>query len=177
MEAIRLLAQKGALPLLKTLQAYPKRQFSINELAKTSHVPFATAWNLVDKFGKANIVQVRLVGRTRAVEYKDSPFSRLISRMLELNSSPQRLSLPELRRILKTRRGIKEAYLFGSVASGKEKLESDIDVAILTARAVDMPGLMSSMLENYGVKVVPLTFKSREKFNSFLSDKKKVRLV
>ncbi len=177
MEAIQLLAQKGARSLLETLQTYPNRQFSINELSKTSQLPFTTTWKLVDKFEKAQIIYVRLIGRTRAVEYKESPFSKLVIRILDLSTSPQGLSISDLKRILRAKHEIKEAYLFGSVAANKEKLESDIDVAILAGRSIDAPSMMSTMQEKYGVKVVPLVFRSKEEFSSFLAEKKKVKLV
>ncbi len=177
MEAVELLAKTGARPLLETLQAYPRRQFSINELSKTSHVSFATAWNLVGQFEKAQFVDVKLIGKTRAVQYKESPFSRRAAEIMQLSTTPQRLSLDALKRALKAERGINEAYLFGSVATGKEKLESDIDVAILAQKAVDGTKLMSAMSDQYGVNVVPLVFRSKKEFDAFLSDKKKVKLA
>ncbi len=177
METVELLAFKGARPLLETLLAYPKRQFSINELSKTSHLPFTSTWKLVNKFEKAQIVDVTLIGKSRAVEYKESPFSMLAARIMQLSTTPQRLSLDALKAALKARSEIKEAYLFGSVAANKEKLESDIDVAILATRSVDAPALMTAMADRYGVNVVPLVFKSKKEFDNFLKDKKKVKLA
>jgi predicted nucleotidyltransferase len=177
MEAFELLTYKGARQLFETLQRHRDRQFSINELSKTAKLPFTTTWKLVQKFERAQIVSVTLVGKSRAVKYVESPFSKLIEKMLMLSKSPQQLSLPELKRIIRAKEGVAEGYLFGSVARNEEKLESDIDVALLVKRKIDVNSLMSDMYGKYGVKVVPITFDSKDEFDDFLKDKKKVVLL
>lgn len=177
MDAVELLSYTGARELFKTLRAYPKRQFTINELSKTASLPFTTTWKLVQKFELAQIVEVSTIGKSRAVRYKKSPYSETISGILKMSASPQALALPELKRVLKAKEGIREAYLFGSVALKKEKLESDIDIAMLTKKKIDALSLISTIYEKYGVKVVPLDFASKDEFEDFLRDKKKVRLV
>ncbi|MFA6328623.1 MAG: nucleotidyltransferase domain-containing protein [Candidatus Micrarchaeia archaeon] len=177
MEAFELLTYKGARQLFGTLRAFPQRQFTINELAKTARLPFTTTWKLVQKFERASIVEVALVGKSRAVKYRKSPFSGVIEGILRLSVSHQALSIPALRRLLKAKTGISSAYLFGSVASGQERLESDVDVALLIKRKIDTSSFMSGIYEKYGVKVVPVMFDSKDEFNDFLDGKKKVRLV
>ncbi len=177
MDAVELLSYSGARELFLTLRAYPKRQFTINELSKTARLPFTTTWKLVRKFELAQIVEVSTIGKSRAVGYKESPYSKLVSDILKMSVSPQTLALPELKRILRAKKGVLEAYLFGSVALKKEKLESDIDIALLTSKKVDLPSLISVIYEQYGVKTVPLEFDSKEEFEDFLRDKKKVRLL
>src|SRR3989338_2031217 len=178
MEAFELLTYNGARQLFETLRYYPKRQFSINELAKTAKLPFTTTWKLIQKFERAQIVDVVLIGKSRAVQYKErSPFSQLILKILALSKSPQALSIPELKRLLRAKEEIARAYLFGSVARNQEKLESDVDIALFVKKKIDTSSFVSSIYEKYGVKVVPITFDSREEFDDFLKDKKKVRLV
>jgi len=177
MEAFELLSHKGARQLFVTLRSYPRRQFSISELAKTAALPFTTTWKLVQKFERAQVVEVALIGKSRAVKYHQGPFSNLLGRILGLSASPQALSLPELKRILRAKDGVAEAYLFGSVAQKKERLDSDVDVALLLKRRIDASSFMSSIYEKYKVKAVPLLFYSKEEFDDFLKGKKKVRLV
>lgn len=177
MEVFELLTYKGARELFETLRAFPRRQFTINELAKTAELPFTTTWKLVQKFERANLVEVAAIGKSRAVKYRESPYSKLVSNILRMSMSPQALALPQLKRILRAKQGVQEAYLFGSVALKKETLESDIDVALLVSQRIDIPTLISSIYEKYGVKLVPLTFESREELGDFLQNKKKVRLV
>jgi len=177
MEAFELLTYKGARQLFGTLRAYPQRQFSINELAKTAKLPFTTTWKLVQKFERASIVDVALVGKSRAVKYRKSPFSGVMESILQMSVSHQALSIPELKRLLRAKHGISLAYLFGSVASGQERLESDVDVALLLKRRIDTSSFMSGIYEKYGVKVVPIMFDSKDEVEDFLKGKKKVRLV
>lgn len=176
-DAVELLAFKGSRKLFETLQAHPKRQFSINELSKASGIPFATCWKLIWMFEKAQVIGVATIGKSRAVSYKESPFSLLVAKILQISASVQAISLPGLKRELKAKKGLKEAYLFGSVATGKETLESDIDVALLVENKIDLPSLVSSMREKYGVNLMPLEFRSKSELDDFLVGKKKVQLV
>ncbi len=73
-------------------------------------------------------------------------------------------------------RKVRQAFLFGSVAQGKEKPESDVDLALLTAPGFDANGLVYTAYEKYGAKVVPLTFSSESKLNAFLKGKQAERL-
>ncbi|MFH1107221.1 MAG: nucleotidyltransferase domain-containing protein [Candidatus Micrarchaeota archaeon] len=177
MDTLMLLSYAGAREVFATLRAYPKRQFTINELAKAAGVPFTTAWKIVAKFELAQLVEVAAIGRSRAVRCKESPYSRRVLEILRLSESHQALALSELKRILKAKKGVQKAYLFGSVALRKERLESDVDIALLVKGKVDLPSLMSAVYEKYGVKVMPLAFDVKHEFEDFLSDKKKVRLV
>ena len=177
MEAFELLKYRGADQLFECLSGQPKRVFTINELSKVAGLPFTTTWKLVKKFEMAGIVETTLVGKARTVRYKESKFSNLIKNILRMSTSPQRLSLKELKKIIKSKKQIKQAYLFGSLAEGKEKLESDIDLALLIKKRMDLHPLISEMYKKYAVRVVPLIFDSAEEFKDFLKDKKKVRLI
>lgn len=176
MDAIEIFTHRGARELFQTLKSYPARQFSINELSKTARLPFSSTWLLVKKFEKAQIVEVVLIGKSQAVKYKDSPFSKIMTEILKISTSPQALSIPELKRILGEKEQVKEAFLFGSVASRQEKLESDVDVALRVTKRIDITSFMSYMNEKYGVKIMPLTFESKDEFEDFLKDKKTVKL-
>lgn len=177
MEAYELLAYKGAKDLFNTLTSFPNRQFSINELAKTAGIPFTSAWKLVQKFERAQVVDTVIIGKSRAVRYRDSPFSQILKSVADTSTSTQALSLKELKRILDGKKEIESAYLFGSVAKKAETLESDIDVALLLSKRMDVLSMMSSMQEKYGVKLVPLVFYSKDEFEDFLKGKEKVRLI
>lgn len=177
MEAYELLAYKGAKVLFKTLASFPNRQFSINELAKTANLPFTSTWKLVQKFERAQVVETVIIGKSRAVRYKGSPFSQILKGVVDASTSTQALSLPELKRILNAKKEIISAYLFGSVAKKSETLESDIDAALLLSKRIDVLSMISSMQEKYGVKLVPLVFYSKEEFDDFLKGKEKVKLA
>jgi predicted nucleotidyltransferase len=177
MDAVELLSYKGSRKLFETLHGYPKRQFSINELSKAAGVPFATCWKLVWMFEKAQVATVATIGKSRAVSYNESPFSALVAKILRMSASVQSISVPGLKRKLKAKKGVREAYLFGSVVTGNETLESDVDVALLAENKLDLPSLITEMREKYGVNLMPLEFRSKAELDDFLSKKKKVRLV
>ena len=85
-DALELLSYKGSRKLFETLQAHPKRQFSINELSKASGIPFATCWKLVGMFEKSQVIGVATIGKSRAVSYKESPFSARVAQIIRLTS-------------------------------------------------------------------------------------------
>ena len=172
-----MLTYKGARELFETLLRFKGRQFTINELSKTAKLPFTTTWKLLKKFEMANVVQTKLIGKSRIIEYKEGEFSNLLKEILKISKSQQKLSLKEIKRILKKKKQIKQAYLFGSVAIGEETLESDIDIAMLRTKSFDLHPLLSEMHDKYGVNIIPLTFEDKDEFEDFLKDKKKVRLI
>ena len=176
MEALDLIKQKGARKVLETLLTFKGRQFTINELAKESNVPFVSVWRLVKIWEQAGIVETGVVGRSRIVRFRESEYTKRILELLRLSVSPQAFTAEALRKELK-KKGIKEAYLFGSVAKGKEKLESDVDIAILSVKEFDVNKLVFGIYEKYGTKIIPLTFEDKAELDRFLKDKEGVRIV
>ena len=79
--------------------------------------------------------------------------------------------------VLKELNDVEAVYLFGSVAKGTEKLESDIDLAVLADKGFDADKLMFDTYDRYGTKVIPLLFHDKREFLAFLSDKEKVRIA
>lgn len=176
METIELLARSGSRELFSTLQKFPKRDFSISELARTAGVPFASAWRIIRLWERAGVIETGKLGRSVVVRYHDSPYARSLAQILGASSSPQAFTVARLKRMLKRMKGVKGAYLFGSVARGEEKLSSDIDLAVLAGRGFDAEGLVFKVYEAYGTKVVPLEFGSEKELNEFLKGKGAVRL-
>lgn len=177
MEAVQLVKYRGARKVFETLLKFPKRKFTISELAKTSKIPFASAWRLVKKWEPAGIIECGRVGNSVTVALRESEYARRVADLMELSVSPQAFTAEALKKTLKKMRGFKEAYLFGSVARGEEKLSSDIDIALLVGKEFDSSKLMLDVYEQHGTKVIPLTFSDKKKLLQFLSDKEKVRLA
>jgi len=177
MDCLELFKYKGSKQLFEVLFKYPKREFSINELAKTAGVPFASAWRAVRRFEKAGVVETGKLGGSVVVRFHDSEFTGLIARMLRLSVSPQAFTVKKLKELLGKSPFVKEAFLFGSVARHQEKLQSDIDVAILAGRRFDAESLVFDVYEEYGTKVTPVTFSSKKELHEFLRDKNAVKIV
>ena len=167
-----LFAGKGQMELLQQLLSFPSRQFTIRELAACAKVPYATTWNAVNKWFRAGIVSVSLVGKAKAVTLKNTAYAKQLLRAAE-TPSPQRAALNKLRKLVSHEPLVARAVVFGSVAEGKEKADSDIDLALLTQDASAAKKIAFKAFEKTGVKTVPLVFMNEKKFDAFLGNKKK----
>ncbi|MFH0973353.1 MAG: nucleotidyltransferase domain-containing protein [Candidatus Micrarchaeota archaeon] len=170
-----LVAKRGRQELLKTLLEFPNREFTINELAKTAGVPFASAWRAVREWEQAGFIETRLVGRARLVRLRNKDYA---ARLLQASGFPstQNAALEAVRKELEKEVGVKRAFVFGSVAEGKETPSSDVDLALLVSKRVDAYGLISRVFDATGCRLVPLQFSSARKFADFVSLKRGVNL-
>ena len=175
-EALQLVKYAGSRKLLETLFKYPERQFTINELAKETGVPFASAWRLVKRWEQAGIIDTGRVGKSVTVRLHKSEYLDSVSSLLKLSLSPQAFTVRALKGWLAKERKIREAYLFGSVARGEERLSSDIDIALLVEKGFNTNDLVFDAYEKHGTKVVPLVFSRKEELDEFMSGKKRERL-
>ena len=170
------LSRKRSRELLSPLLEFPKRKFTINELAKYAKVPFGTAWNTIRDWEATGVVQTEKVGRAIAVTLGGGPYLEIVKKMVEMPPSPQRLALPSI--ISRMRGGgVREAYLFGSVAKGTEKPESDIDLAIARAKGFRSEEETLQIHDAFHMKAVFLEFTSAKELKSFLEGKKNERLI
>lgn len=176
METIQLIKYKGSRKLLETLVKYPNRQFTINELAKEAKVPFASAWRLVRKWEPAGMLETGKVGRSVTVRLRRSEYLDSVLSLLKMSMSPQAFTAHALRDLLAKDGGVREAYLFGSVAKGDEKLTSDIDIALLVEKDYDANSIVFGVYEKFGTKVVPITFHDKGEFEVFMAGKNGRRL-
>ena len=177
MDAIDLVKGSGGREVLAVLFRFPERDFTISELGREAGVPFSAARRLVKKWEPAGIVETRLAGRSVLVRLRKTPYAKNIMKLLGLGVSPQAFTVSALRALLAKDKKIKEAHLFGSVASGKETPSSDIDVAILSEKGFDADGLMLRAYKTHGAKLVPIVFTNRRELGEFLKGKKEVKLV
>lgn len=177
MNALHLAKYSGARALLETLSAFPERLFTISELAKTAKVPFASAWRLVRKWEPAGIVETGRVGSGVTVRLKKSAFSDRVVEMVRSSVSPQGFAVGQLKGVLKKTPGVKSAAVFGSVAQGKERLESDIDLAVWADSRFDADALLFEVAQKLGVKVVSLVFARKTEMDEFLEGKEHVKLI
>ncbi len=177
MDAVNLIKYKGAKAVLEALQAYPKRLFTISELAKTAKVPFSSAWRLTRRWEPAGIIESGRIGNSVTIRLRQTPYAGKVVELARLSFSPQAHTAGQLKKILKKTPSVKAAYLFGSVATGKEKPESDIDLAIWAGRRFDADALAMRTLDEFGAKTVPLVFRSEKDLKAFLEGKEHVKLT
>jgi len=176
MEALQLVKYRGSRQVLETLLRFPKRQFTINELAKEAGVPFSSAWRLVRRWEEAGIIETGRVGKSVAVRLHKSEYLDSVASLLKISTSPQAFTARALKSLLAGEKKVKEAYLFGSVARGEEKSSSDIDIALLAEKGFNANDLVFGVYEKYGTKVVPLVFMGKKEIKAFMAGKKGERL-
>lgn len=131
---------KAGTALLRTFCRFPYRGFYPSNLAKESKVSVTHTNRILKILSENNIVSIRKVGRHDI--YKLNLESRLSRELLALFHLERRLEIdPEFRvgleefvRKLKRSLGnhLKSIILFGSVAKGEQRKESDIDIVIIT---------------------------------------------
>lgn len=174
---MQLVKYKGSKALLETLVAFPERLFTISELAKVAKVPFSSAWRLVKKWEPAGIIQTGRIGGSVTVKLKKSEYADRVIELMRLSVSPQGFTVERLEEALRKTPGLKEAFLFGSVAKGQEKLDSDIDLAVWADGRFDADALVFQIAEKFGTKVVPLVFAKKSEIDAFLEGKEHVRIA
>jgi len=175
MEGIELIRGSGRPELLRMLLKYPGREFTIRELAINAKVPYGTTWYAIKDWTVARIVEIGLVGRARTVRLKNIDYAKRLAKLLEF-PSPHKSALGKIKKELADIREVKEAYLFGSVAKGTEVASSDIDLALLVSKELDLHRLMSTSYDKLGVVIIPLQFTNRNEFDNFLKQKEKMKL-
>jgi len=176
MEILELFKSKCAKSIFEVLLEFPKREFTIRELAREANAPFSSTRRLIEMWERVGIIETSKLGRNKVIRFHKSKFTNLISKILKMSISPQKFTVKELKVILKKDSKIKNAYLFGSTAKGKETLVSDIDLAILASVDYNPDNLMSDIAKKYGTKIVPILFNNEKELNKFLENKEKVKL-
>ncbi len=175
LQILRTVMASGRRGLLETLVEFPAREFTISELARVSKVPFANAWRAVREWEQSGLVESRLVGRARVVKLANKNYA---AKLLGAASVPsmQKDSVSTLRELLKKLPQVKKAFLFGSVAEGRESMQSDVDAALLVSKEFDAALLMQKFLMDTSCKLMPLQFTSARELEAFLKGKKTVQL-
>lgn len=176
MDAIGILSYSGAAQAFRVLLECPKRQFSIRELAREAKAPFSSVLRAVRLMERAGLLEMGKVGRSRVVRLHPSEYTEMAAGMVGAGVSPQRFAVEKLKRMLMRDARVKEAWLFGSVARGEERPESDIDVALLAGKGYRGEELLLKMLDKHGAKVIPLVFGTKGELEGFLLGKERIKL-
>ena len=124
------LARRGRVEIIRTLKSFPGRDFTINELARTAHLPTMTAWRTVRDLKKSGFVRARKVGNSVVVSMTED---RERLRVLKLipDTDPQRVAAVTYSRLLATKGWVAECRLFGSIGRGEHSPGDEVDVAVI----------------------------------------------
>jgi predicted nucleotidyltransferase len=168
-ELIAVLAKKGRIELIRTLKAFPERDFTINELAKVSGVPTMTTWRAVKELKKSGFVRTRKVGNAVSVTMTDDR-EKLRTIRLVPETDPQRSAAIHFAKKLSQNDWVDECRLFGSIGRGEHAPGDDVDVAVIYSddsvtaeQAKDRANEYAKQVKSEtNVGVVPLCISSKE---------------
>jgi predicted nucleotidyltransferase len=168
-EVLRTLAKSGRIDLIRTLKAYPDRDFTVNELARTARVPTMTAWRAVKELKRAGLVKTRKVGNATSVKITDDRERLRTLRMIP-ETDPQRDAALDFASRLGESPWLRECRLFGSIGRGEHSPGEEVDVAVVyDDQAVNEPeakeaasALAKSVMAETNVTIVPFTIALKE---------------
>jgi predicted nucleotidyltransferase len=166
-----IVATRSRLAVLRTLVQFPRKEFTGRELARLSHVALAPAQEALEGLHLAGIVERRTVGPShqwRVVE--DNVLWPELKGLFHAERSIFSALLDDLRTAL-PEGSIRRAIIFGSVATGQERADSDVDLYLEVeddagARRVEtvLEKLGPRIGRRFGVRLSPLvTTSSRRK--------------
>ena len=127
---LSVLGKSGRVKILETLYRFPKRAFTINELARESAVPVMTCWRSVKEFEDLEIVKIETIGKAFAVRLNEK--SAIVKdlkhvKLVDVHRDSALRFVEAIRKI----DGVNACYLFGSVSKSKHKPSSDVDIGII----------------------------------------------
>jgi len=168
-ELITILAKKGRIDIIRTLKAFPGRDFTINELAKVSKVPTMTAWRAVKDLKKSGLAKTRRFGNAISVSITEDR-ERLRSLRLVPDTDPQRSAAKLFAAKLSENPWTSEFRLFGSIGRGEHSPGEEVDVAVIfdegrisEAEAKSEAGRAAdSIREETNVTIIPLCIAQKD---------------
>ena len=148
------------------LLKYPNRVFTIRELSILSRIPYSTVWRLIRDLYSIGVVHLGKIGSSSACRLnKETPFLREIEKIVEIEALPHRLAAKEFTEKVKKLHGVKKIILFGSIAKGEEKLESDVDIAVIVddkESINEIDKINHEILSKYRISIIPLILTEKE---------------
>jgi predicted nucleotidyltransferase len=160
----RIIGSKAKIKILKYLFGH-QASMSENELAKVVKVSVMTINRLMKELRELNLVSMERIGNANvwSVNKESYAYLALSKVMGEISSAPS--PLEHLKNTLSSnfpRELVKKVILYGSVAQGKSKANSDIDLFILVKSqketdelTVPLDKLSSLCLTLYGNRLAP----------------------
>ncbi|MFH0815421.1 MAG: helix-turn-helix domain-containing protein [Methanobacteriota archaeon] len=152
----RILGSKAKIRLLRAIAGNPRREFSIEDLARETGMSYGTAHPALAGLVDARIVLARKAGRSR--QYKANGNHILYPQIKSLLDRESAAFMDLAKEFAGRIEGAESVILFGSAARG-EKVIGDLDVLIVHRRGRpprNVGRAVDDMLEKYDVVVSPI---------------------
>jgi predicted nucleotidyltransferase len=147
------IGNKIAIGMLRALVRYKGKIYTIRGLAEdagASHPEVSKTLTDLEKFG---IVQIQPVGRAHQISMNEKSY--VLNKIILPMFKAEEKTLDEVISILKAHFGkkrITSAAIFGSVAAGKEQIDSDLDILVLCDNFDYAISAVSSAAEEVSLK-------------------------
>ena len=129
----QVLGNKTVITLLRTMITYRGKIFTVRGLADEANVSTNETALIVHDLEKMGIIKIQPIGRAYHLELNEKSY--LLSEIIEPTINAEKNTMNELIQVLKKYFDTKKiitAAIFGSVASVEEKIDSDIDLFIIS---------------------------------------------
>ena len=129
----QVLGNKTVITLLRTMITYRGKIFTVRGLADEANVSTNETALIVHDLEKMGIIKIQPIGRAYHLELNEKSY--LLSEIIEPAINAEKNTMNELIQVLRKYFDTKKiitAAIFGSVASAKEKIDSDIDLFIIS---------------------------------------------
>jgi predicted nucleotidyltransferase len=160
---------KAKARVLCTLAAFPGKEWSGRSLAIDAGVSQPQAWKALNALSCQGIVESKRAGQATMWKFNEG---HVFADSIKAFARPKRLLCERLRREIKRRTGfdgIARVVLFGSVARGSERTDSDIDLFVEVARQKDMKRVRAALTdaalelrEIFGSPIIPVFYTTTE---------------
>ena len=127
------LGNKASITLLRTMINYQGRIFTIRGLAEEAKVTTNEAALTIHDLERFGIVKIQPVGRAYQLELNKR--SHILDKIIEPIIESEKNTMSEMIKLLKKyldTTKIFSAVIFGSVVTGQEKIDSDIDLLVVS---------------------------------------------
>ncbi len=172
-----ILGSKVKVKVVRTLLRHPNKSYTGRELARQIQgISHMAVFNSLKDITSFNLIKVEFHGKTQLIRLnKRSYLYQALRSAFKYEDATLNNLLKLLKGIFSKQKEIKQAVLFGSIARGEEKLDSDIDLLIITENKEKINRLISNnqkkITERFGnvMSVLALNKKEfKEKENSEL---------
>jgi len=129
----QVLGNKTVITLLRTMIIYRGKIFTVRGLADEANVSTNETALVVHDLEKMGIIKIQPIGRAYHLELNEKSY--LLNEIIEPAINAEKNTLNELIQVLRKcfdTKKIITAAIFGSVASAEEKIDSDIDLFIIS---------------------------------------------
>ncbi len=129
----QVLGNKTVITLLRTMITYRGKIFTVRGLADEANVSINETALVVHDLEKMGIIKIQPIGRAYHLELNEKSY--ILSEIIEPAINAEKNTMNELIQVLRKYLDTKKiitAAIFGSVASVEEKIDSDIDLFIIS---------------------------------------------